>query len=107
VASRIVYTTNCADQTVIIDYNQTLRLFLTDKEQRPFSAERIIGMLNGWARINKVDITVLGRLHVVTDGAHCVLTQKARCTLSALYRQHPDWQIEYPFASDVLAHVAS
>ncbi|MBA2680390.1 MAG: hypothetical protein H0U76_18575 [Ktedonobacteraceae bacterium] len=102
--SRIVYTTNWADQTVTIDYNQTLRQFLTDKEQRPFSAERIMKMLNHWARINKIDITLVGRLHIAAGGAHCVLTQQALNTLSLLYQQHPDWQIEYPFVSDVLAY---
>jgi hypothetical protein len=99
--SRLVYTT--AKQTVTIDYNQTLRLFLTDKEHHPFSAERMLRMLNGWAKVNKVTLTVVGRCHVVAEEAHCILTKAAITTLSRLYYKRRDWQIEYPFVADVLA----
>lgn len=99
--SRLVYTTH--NQTVTIDYNQTLHLFLTDKEQRPFSAERMLRMLNGWAKVNKVTLTVVGRCHIVAEQTHCILTKAAMTTLSRLYWKRRDWQIEYPFVADVLA----
>ncbi len=99
--SRIVYTTDRDNQTVTIDYNQTLRLFLTTREHHPFSAERLLQMLNYWAKIDRIKSTAVGRLHIVAGNAHCVLTQQALRTLSFLYQQHPDWQIEYPFVAKV------
>ena len=101
--SRIVYTTAWAEQTVTIDYNRSLRQFLTEKEGRPFSAERIMQMLNVWAKIDRINTTAVGRLHIAVGSAHCVLTQQAILTLSHLYRQRRDWQIEYPFVSNVFA----
>ncbi len=102
--SRLVYTTTTDSQTVTIDYDQTLRLFLTAKEHHPFSAERILRMLNGWAKIGKVTVTRMGRCHIAAENGDCILTQAAMTTLSHLYLQRRDWQIEYPFVAHLLAY---
>jgi hypothetical protein len=101
--SRLVYTTDWTTKTVTIDYNKTLKQFLSQKEQLPFTAEKIIRMLDWWAQKNRVGVTLVGQLHIATSEAHCILTQHALNTLSVLYRQRRDWQIEYPFVSGVLA----
>ena len=101
--SRLVYTATPDSQTVTIDYDQTLRLFLTAKERHPFSAERILCMLNGWAKISAVTLTAVGRCHIGVEEGHCVLTQQAMTTLSRLYWMRHDWQIDYPFVADLLA----
>ena len=103
--SRIAYTTTRDDCTVTIDYDKTLRLFLTEKEQFPFSAEKILAMLNGWAKVHKVRVTVTGRLHIaVGDEAHCILTQRATHKLLYGYQRRHDWQAAFPFVSDVLGY---
>lgn len=102
--SRIAYTTTRDDRTVTIDYDKTLRLFLTEKDRLPFSAEKILAMLNGWAKVHKVQVTVAGRLHIaVGNEAHCILTQRAMHKLLYGYRRRHDWQAAFPFVSDVLA----
>lgn len=98
--SRLIYTTTT--DTITIDYDQTLRLFLTAREHHRFSAERILSMLNGWARIGKVTL-IVGRCHIGLEEGHCVLTQAAMTMLSHLYLQRHDWQIDYPFVADLLA----
>lgn len=103
---RVAYSTDWTNQTVTIDYHPTLRLFLTDKEQRPFSAERIIQMLNHWAKVNKLESTAVGRLQIAADNARCVFTSNASNTLAHLYQSRHDWQIDYPFLSEVLLPVA-
>jgi hypothetical protein len=97
---RLVYTT--ATETVTIDYDQTLRLFLTKKEHHLFSAERMLRMLNGWAKISSATLTGVGRCHIALAEGQCVLTSQAVTTLSRLYWKRSDWQIEYPFVVDVL-----
>lgn len=99
--SRLVYTTAKEDKTVTIDYDQTLRLFLTKKEHHLFSAERILRMLNGWIAISSVTLTVVGRCHVVVAEGQCILTQQAVTALAHLYWKRRDWQIEYPFVSQL------
>ena len=94
-----MYSTASAEKTVTIDYNQTFRQFLTDKERVPFSAERILGMLN--QRSRACHVTIVGRLHIVVGEAHCVLTQQAVAILASLYQQRRDWQIEYPCVSNI------
>ena len=100
--SRLIYTTATDEQTVTIDYDQTLHLFLTKKEHHLFSAERILRMLNGWAKVSSATLTVVGRCHINVSGGHCILTQQTVAALSRLYWKHRDWQIEYPFVADVL-----
>lgn len=90
---RIVYSTN-AENTVTIDYQATLKLFLTDKERVPFSAERLVQMLD--VRARSCAVTLMGRLHIAVGEAHCVLTQRAVQTLAEQYQHRPDWQEEYP-----------
>ena len=96
-----VYSTDHVANTVTIEYNQSLQQFLTGKEKHPFSAERILRMLNGWAKIDRVNTTAVRRLHIAAGSAHCVLTQTAINTLLHLYRQRRDWQNEYPFVAKV------
>ncbi|GCE32026.1 hypothetical protein KDA_75100 [Dictyobacter alpinus] len=101
----IAYTTTRDDHTVTIDYDKTLRLFLTEKERLPFSAEKILAMLNGWAKVHKVQVTVAGRWHItVGDEAHCILTQRAIHKLLSGYHRRHDWQAAFPFVSAVLPY---
>ena len=103
--NNIVYSTDSAATTVKIDYDATLRLFLTEKEQRPFSAEKLLQMLDFRART--CHVTLVGRLHIVVNGAHCVITQQAVATLAEQYQRRPDWQEEYPSVSDLFANACA
>ncbi len=67
--TRLVYSTSSQENTVMIDYDQTLKLFLTGEERVPFSAEKIIRMLNYRAEAQRVQPTVVGRLQVVVGEA--------------------------------------
>src|SRR5579859_3345094 len=102
----LVYSDHWVEKTVTIDYNPSLHQFLTEKEKHPFSAERLLRMLNGWAKIDRIDTTPVGQLHIAAEDAHCVLTLAAINTLSHLYRQRRDWQAEYPFVSRVFGSCA-
>ena len=101
--ARLVYSTSSQENTVMIDYDQTLKLFLTGKERVPFSAEKIICMLNYRAEAQRVQPTVVGRLQVVVGEARCELTQQAVRILARLYRLRRDWQEEYPNLSTLFA----
>ena len=101
--ARMVYSTSSQENTVMIDYDQTLKLFLTGKERVPFSAEKIISMLNYRAEAQRVQPTVVGRLQVVVGEARCELTQQAVRILARLYRLRRDWQEEYPHLSTLFA----
>ena len=100
---RLVYSTCSQENTVMIDYDQTLKLFLTGEERVPFSAEKIIRMLNYRARAQRVQLTVVGRLLVVVGEARCELTQQAVGILARLYCLRRDWQEEYPHLSNLFA----
>jgi len=101
--ARLVYSTSSQENTVMIDYDQTLRLFLTGEEKVPFSAEKIIHMLNYRAQAQRVQPTVVGRLLVVVGEARCELTQQAVHILARLYRLRRDWQEENPNLSTLFA----
>jgi hypothetical protein len=101
--ARLVYSTSSQENTVMIDYDQTLKLFLTGEERVPFSAEKIIRMLNYRAEAQRVQPTVVGRLMVVVGEARCELTQQAVRILAHLYRLRRDWQQEYPNLSTLFA----
>ncbi len=91
----IAYTTAEKDNTVTIDYNATLRLFLTQKEQLPFSPGKIMQMLN--YRANEVSVRQSGvGLRIAMNEAYCVLTQQATTMLAHLYWRSRDLQAEYP-----------
>jgi hypothetical protein len=94
---KIVYRAGSSPHTVTIDYHQASRLFHSAQEHYPFSAERLLRMLNAWARRQRVEQTAVGRLHVVVGEVTCVLTQRATRALASGYRSRRDWQIEYPF----------
>ena len=96
-------TTSSQENTVMIDYDQTLKLFLTGEEKVPFSAEKIIRMLNYRAQAQRVQPTVVGRLLVVVGEVHCELTQQAVRILARLYHLRSDWQEEYPCLSSIFA----
>lgn len=98
----LIYTTG-AMNTVVIDYDATMELFLTDGEKVPFTAERIVRMLNMQALRQRVYQTVVGRLQVVVGGVSLELTQRAVSTIAHLYCQRRDWQIEYPTLGPVFA----
>ena len=91
--SRIVYTTG--GDTVTIDYNETLRLFLSQKERLPFSAGKLLQMLNRRTSEASVWQTGIG-LRVSVGGVRCILTQQATNVLASLYRRSRDLQDEYP-----------
>ena len=101
--ARLVYSTSSHENTVMIDYDQTLKLFLTGKEKVPFSAEKIMRRLNYRAAAQRVQPTVVGRLQVVTGEVRCELTQQAVRILASLYRLRRDWQEEYPHLSALFA----
>ena len=103
--NKIVYSAGSSSHTVTIDYHQASRLFHSAQEHYPFSAERLLRMLNAWAQRQRVEQTVLGRLHVVVGEVTCVLTQRATCALATSYRSRRDWQIEYPFVTHLFAAV--
>jgi len=99
--ARLVYSTSSQENTVMIDYDQTLRLFLTGEEKVPFSAEKIIHMLSYRAQAQRVQTTVVGRLQVVVGEVRCELTQRAVSILARLYHLRRDWQEEYPNLSSI------
>ena len=92
--SRIVYTT-ASGGTVTIDYDETLRLFLTQKERLPFSAGKLLQMLNRRTSEASVWHTGVG-LRVSVGEVRCLLTQQATNMLASLYRRSRDLQAEYP-----------
>jgi hypothetical protein len=99
----IVYSTSSSPHTVTIDYNQARRLFHSEREHYPFSAECMLRMLNAWARLHRVQQTVVGRLHIAVGEVTCILTQQATIALCHCYRSRREWQIEFPFLNDVFA----
>lgn len=101
--SLLLYTTGARQDTVVIDYDRTMELFLTGGEKVPFSAERIAAMLNMRAKAHHVSPTVVGRLQVVVGGVRCELTQRAVGVIATLYRLRRDWQVEYPYLTRVFA----
>ena len=92
--SRIVYTA-ASGGTVTIDYDETLRLFLSQKERLPFSAGKLLQMLNRRTSEASVWHTSVG-LHVSVGEVRCLLTQQATSMLASLYRRSRDLQAEYP-----------
>ena len=98
--ARLVYSTSSQENTVMIDYDQTLKLFLTGEEKVPFSAEKIIRMLNYRAQAQRVQPTVVGRLLVVVGGTRCELTHQAVRILARLYRLRRDWRRALPLEQD-------
>jgi hypothetical protein len=101
--SRLVYATSQDDHSIVtIDYDETLKLFLTQKERLPFSAERIVKMLDGWAKVHHVHLIGICRLHIALGTAHCILTKPAIMALLQQYALHPDWHIDFPFAASML-----
>ena len=92
--SRIVYTT-ASGGTVTIDYDETLRLFLTQKERLPFSAGKLLQMLNRRTSEASVWHTGVG-LRVSVGEVRCILTQQATSVLASLYRRSHDLQAEFP-----------
>ena len=96
--SRIVYLYR-DDQTVTIDYNQTLKLFFTTKEYLPFSTERMLRMLNGWAKVHRVEAMTPGCLSIRVAAGRCVLTNRATQMLFHSYQSRRDWQKEFPYVS--------
>jgi hypothetical protein len=104
--SRLVYVYRDG-QTVTIDYNQTLKLFVTTKEQLSFSPERLLCMLNKWAKLHQVDALTTGCVHIGVANAHCILTCRAAHILFASYQNRQDWQQDFPFVSRFLARYTS
>ena len=51
--ARLVYSTSPHENTVMIDYDQTLKLFLTGEEKVPFSAEKILRILARLYRLRR------------------------------------------------------
>jgi len=111
---RLVYSTDWKDSqktsrgskknTVTIDYDQTLQLFLSQQESIEFPPLRMLSMVNGWVRANAVRFTRTKRLHITAKRtAHCELTPSALNALSHLYYRNSAWQEEYPQASRVLS----
>ena len=101
--NRIVYSTGSSPHTVTIDFHQERRLFHSTHEHLPFSAERLLRMLNAWARLQRVEQTAVGRLQVVVGEVTCVLTRQATLALAHSYWSRRDWQIEYPFLTLLFA----
>lgn len=91
--SRIVYTTG---DTVTIDYDETLRLFLTQQEHLSFSAEKLLRMLNRKSREVRVCHTGVG-LHISVGEACCILTHRATSMLASLYQRDYSLQVEFPY----------
>lgn len=89
-----------ASNTVTIDYDQVQQLFLSKQEKYPFSAEKLLQMLNSRAKEDRVQATGT-RVYVHVEDVHCVLTHRAVQTLSTDYQRRRDWQIEYPFVSQL------
>lgn len=100
--NRLVYMSQ-SNRIVTIDYHATLRLFLSQQEHYPFSAERILRMLNDRIHHYHVQLTAVGKLYVVIDGACCVLTQQAAAVLKQVYRSRHDLQCEFPLLSELFA----
>jgi hypothetical protein len=105
--TRLVYSASPHDHTVTIDYDASLKLFLTGEERIPFSAEKLIRMLNYRAQAQRVQSTVVGRLLVVVGEARCELTGRAVGILAHLYHLRQDWQVDYPELASVFAALAT
>lgn len=86
--------------TVTIDYDHSQQLFLSKQEKYPFSAEKLLQMLNNRAKEDRVQATGT-RVYVHVEDVQCVLTHRAVQTLSTNYQRRHDWQVEYPFVSRV------
>jgi hypothetical protein len=102
----LIYTTGASQDTVVIDYDRTMELFLTGGERVPFSAERLVRMLDWRAQSQRLSPTLVGCLQVIVSGARCELTQCAVGALAGLYRLRLDWQVEYPHLAPVFAQVS-
>jgi len=92
--SRIVYTA-ASGGTVTIDYDETLRLFLSQKERLPFSAGKLLQMLNRRTSEASVWHTGVG-LRVSVGEVRCILTQQPTNVLAGIYQRSHDLQAEYP-----------
>ena len=91
-----------ASNTVTIDYDQAQQLFLSKQEKYPFSAEKLLQMLNNRTKEDRVQATGT-RVYIHVEDVHCILTHRAVQTLSTDYRRRRDWQVEYPFVSQLFS----
>jgi hypothetical protein len=92
-STHLVYTTG--GDTVTIDYNETLQLFLTQKEHLSFSAGKLLQMLN-WRTDDACVVPTGVGLRISVGEVCCVLTQRATNALATLYRCSNDLQAEFP-----------
>lgn len=97
------HTTQSKPNTVIIDYDQTLQLFLSQQERIEVDPLRMLTMVNGWVRAKAVRFTRSKRLRITGKRkVLCELTPGALNALSHWYYRNVKWQEEYPQASTIL-----
>ncbi len=101
---RLIYVVSTKHNTVIIDWNESMKLFLTGGEQRPFSPEKLLDMLH--FRVERLRLFGVGQLLIKVGRARCVLTQQAVHVLADLYSLRNDLQVEYPQLEAIFAQVA-
>ena len=97
--TKIVYTTG---STVRIDYDETMRLFLTQEEHLPFSAGKLLQMLSRRTSEAHVHVTGVG-LRICVGETCCLLTQRATAVLAVMYQRSRELQVEFPSLLNLFA----
>ena len=88
--------------TVIITYDEALNLFLSTQERHPFTAEKLLHMLNWRAAQVSVSRSPLGHLAVVVGSTCCYISATATAALASLYAQSTAHQRDFPFCQTLL-----
>ena len=103
-APEIVYSTDWKRNTVTIDYDQTMHLFLSQQEGIQISPKRVLQMMHTWVKSNCVGFTASQEMHITMQNqeAQCAFTPTAYNALSHLYHRTPSFQQEFPSLSRIL-----
>ncbi len=88
--------------TVIITYDEALRLFVSTQEHHPFSAEKLLQMLNWRVAQVSVSRSPLGHLAVVVGSTCCYISATATAALASLYTQNSAHQRDFPLCQPLL-----
>lgn len=89
-------TTRKPNNTVVIIYDPDQQLFLSSREHHPFTAEKLLGMLNWRVSCKSVSPSCLGDLTIRVGAACCSLTKQAVDQLFLLYQQEKEHQQTFP-----------
>ncbi len=81
---------------MVIDYDETERLFVSRQERLPFSAEKLLSMIHWRAQRMQVNITPLGCLVIRVGTIYCQVSHRAVEQLMQCYQQTRVYQISFP-----------